>query len=182
MPAVRTPPAEPTPRRGFGREARFLVVFLLLLGGSFTLLALQPVNDHFVEPFTGLVARVSGVTLDLVGQDVTMRGTQIHGRRFAVDIKNGCNGLETVLIFLAAVLAFPAPWKARLAGLAFGILAIQAVNLLRVVALYLTGAYFPDFFDASHQVVWQTIVILCGVGLWILWADRMAMPRPAPAD
>ena len=111
----------------------------------------------------------------LLGQDVTMRGTILQSPRFAVNIRNGCNGIEAMLIFLAAVLAFPAPWRSRLLGLALGILAIQVVNLIRVVALFLTGVYFPRLFDASHTVVWQTIVILAGVLLWIYWANRFAV-------
>jgi exosortase/archaeosortase family protein len=98
-----------------------------------------------------------------------------------VNIRNGCNGVEAMLIFLAAVLAFPASWKARVAGLVLGILAIQVVNLIRVVALFLTGVYFPSIFNASHTVIWQTIVILFGVLLWIFWANRFAAP-PAPAE
>jgi exosortase H (IPTLxxWG-CTERM-specific) len=105
-----------------------------------------------------------------------MNGTIISNSRFAVNIRNGCNGIEAMLIFLAAVLAFPAPWRSRLTGLALGILAIQLVNLVRVVALFLTGVYFPKLFDTSHTVIWQTVVILSGVLLWIYWANRI--PRP----
>src|SRR5687768_11380946 len=155
------------------RELTFLILFAVLLGGSFTLISVNWVNDHVIEPFTGGIARVSGATLDLLGQDVRMQGTIIRGSRFAVNIRNGCNGVEAMLIFLAAVLAFPAPWRARLLGLAVGAVAIQAVNLVRVVALYLTGAYLPSWFDASHTVVWQTVVILFSVLLWILWANRL---------
>ena len=163
------------------RELTFLILFAVLLGGSFTLVSVNWVNDHVIEPFTGGIARVSGATLDLLGQDVHMQGTIIRGSRFAVNIRNGCNGVEAMLIFLAAVLAFPAPWRARLLGLAVGAVAIQAVNLVRVVALYLTGAYFPSWFDASHTVVWQTVIILFSVLLWILWANRLGAPRePAP--
>jgi exosortase/archaeosortase family protein len=100
----------------------------------------------------------------------------------AVNIRNGCNGVEAMMIFLAAVLAFPAPWPARLSGLALGVVAIQAVNLVRVVALFLTGVYLPRFFDASHTLVWQTVVILFSVLLWIFWANRLAGGRePAAA-
>lgn len=163
------------------RELTFLGLFILFLGGGFTLVSLNWVNDHAVEPFTAGVARVSGAALDLLGQDVKMQGTIIRSPRFAVNIRNGCNGVETMLIFLAAVLAFPAPWKARLAGLALGIVAIQLVNLVRVIALFLTGAYFPRFFDTSHTVIWQTLVIAFGVLLWVFWANRFAVPRPAAA-
>lgn len=180
-PAAAAAADSPAAGRPWRREAVFLAVFLALLAGSFTLISWNPVNDHVVEPFTAGVAKVSGATLSLLGQDVVMRGTIIESPRFAVNIRNGCNGVETMLIFLAAVLAFPAPWAARAIGLAVGIVAIQAVNLLRVVALFFTGAYFPSWFDTSHTVIWQSLVILCGVLLWILWADRVARPKRAAA-
>ncbi|REJ84151.1 MAG: exosortase H [Acidobacteria bacterium] len=181
----RTASDEPVDRKGVGGllrspEGRFLIVFMVLLSGGFVALSLNSINDHLVVPFTAGVAKLSGWALDVIGQDVTMRGTQILSERFAVDIQNGCNGLETVVIFVAAVLAFPASLRAKGIGLALGVLAIQAVNLVRVVALFLTGAYLPSLFDSSHTVIWQTIVIAFGVLLWMYWANRFALPRRAP--
>lgn len=185
-PTPATPSVSNSPDASFWRrnrrEVTFLALFLLLLGGSFTLISVNWVNDHAIEPFTAGIARVSGGVLDLMGQNITQQGTILRSPRFAVNIRNGCNGVEAMLIFLAAVLAFPAPWRSRFLGLAFGILAIQAVNLVRVVALFLTGAYFPRLFDASHTVVWQTLVILSGVLLWIFWANRFAAPPTAPPE
>src|SRR4051812_28584096 len=177
----KTPAPEDVPfwRRN-RREILFLVLFVVLLGGGFTLISLHWVNDHVIEPFTAGIARTSGGVLNAMGQHVSMDGTVIRSLHFAGNIRNGCNGGEAMLIFLAAVLAFPASWKSRLAGLALGILAIQVVNLVRVVALFLTGVYFPKIFDTSHTVIWQTIVILFGVLLWIFWANRFAAP-PDPA-
>lgn len=179
--ATPTPPPSPAVPWYRRREVAFLVLFVVLLAGSFTLISVNWVNDHVVEPFTGGVARASGAALNLLGQDVILRGTVIQGPRFAVNIRNGCNGIEAMLIFLAAVLAFPAPWRSRLLGLALGAIAIQIVNLVRVVSLYLTGAYFPKLFDASHTVIWQSVVILFSVLLWIFWANRFTAPaEPAP--
>ena len=163
------------------RELTFLILFAVLLAGGFSLISLNWVNDHAIEPLTGGIARVSGAVLNVLGQKVTMTGTVIRSPRFAVNIRNGCNGVEAMLIFLAAVLAFPASWKSRLAGLGLGIVAIQVVNLIRVVVLFLTGVYFPKIFDTSHTVIWQTIVILFGVMLWIFWANRFAAPPAEPA-
>jgi exosortase H (IPTLxxWG-CTERM-specific) len=171
--------APPSFWRSHRQEIVFLTLFVAILGGGFLLIAWNPVNDHVIEPFTAAVARTSGWVLDLIGQDVTMQGTVIRNPRFAVNIKNGCNGVETMIIFAAAVLAFPTGWRQRFAGLALGGVAIQLVNLVRVVALFLTGVYFHDLFDASHTTVWQTIVILFGVLLWILWANRFATPAAA---
>ena len=167
--------------RRYRQEIRFLVLFVGILAVSFTLIAWNPVNDHVIEPFTGGIAKVSGATLKAIGQGTTMQGSVIRSPRFAVNIKNGCNGLETVIVFASAVLAFPAAWRPKLLGLIGGVLAIQLINLVRVVALFLTGAYFPSFFDSSHTVVWQSIVVACGVLLFLVWASRWAAPRPQAA-
>jgi exosortase H (IPTLxxWG-CTERM-specific) len=168
--------------RRYRQEIQFLALFILILAGSFTLIAWNPVNDHVIEPFTGVIAKVSGKTLELLGQGTKMYGTVIRSPRFAVNIKNGCNGVEAMLIYFAAVLAFPAPWSSRIKGVIFGFFAIQLVNLIRVVALFLTGVYFPKLFDSSHTVIWQTVVILSGVLLWILWANRFAGKPEPPAE
>ena len=177
-----TPAAEPSFFRRYRQELRFLVLFVLLLGGGFTVIAWNPVNDHVIEPFTAGVAKASGAVLSAIGQGTQMQGTVIRSPRFAVNIKNGCNGVEAMIIYFAAVLAFPAPWRSKASGLLFGFLAIQLVNLLRVVALFLTGVYLPKLFDSSHTVIWQTVVILAGVLLWIVWANRLAPPARPDAD
>lgn len=160
-------------------EVKFLAVFLAILTGGFALLSWNPVNDQVIEPFTGWIARVSGATLAAIGQGTEMDGTIIRNSRFAVNIRNGCNGVEAMIIYFAAVIAFPSSTRSRLLGLAFGLVAIQIVNLIRVVALFLTGVYFPKLFDSSHTVIWQTIVILSAVVLWIVWANRFALPGKA---
>jgi exosortase H (IPTLxxWG-CTERM-specific) len=165
--------ASPTSRReSFAFLARFGALLVLL----YVAVALRPVNDAVVVPFTAAIARVSGVILNALGEPVTVAGTEIRSPAFAVRIENGCNGLETILLFAAAVLAFPAPWKRRLAGLVLGFAAIEIVNLLRVASLFWIGAHHPGLFSASHTVLWQSLVVLFGVLLFLAWAARA---RPA---
>lgn len=152
------------------RSVLFLVRFLALLVGFYALVASHPVNDAVIVPFTSGIARVSAAVLNGLGENVTVAGTQIRSSRFAVEIENGCNGVETALLFGAAVLAFPAPWQRRLFGLLFGFVAIQLINLVRVVTLFWVGAHRPALFGASHTVLWQSIVVLCGVLLFLVWA------------
>ena len=158
-------------------ETRFLILFLVILSISFTVVALKPVDQAFVVPFTTMVANVSGHLLMLFGEDMTVNGCQLTSPRFAVTIYNGCNGLITSLIFISGVLAFPARWSAKILGSIGGLLVIQAINLVRIISLFFIGIYLPDLFNSSHIFIWQSIVILFGVGLWMLWADRFASPR-----
>ncbi len=155
-------------------EYRFLIVFFTILVVGFVTIALQPVNDHAVLPYTAFVARMSGVALDLLGEDIRVDGCNLVSPRFQVAIYNGCNGLITSLIFVSGVLAFPTSLRAKVIGVVGGLFAIQLINLVRIVSLFYIGVFVPQLFNQSHIFVWQSIVILAGVTLWIFWARRYA--------
>jgi len=159
-------------------DARFLILFLGILGVSFTVIALRPVNDAVVVPYTAFIARVSGSILRFFGEQATVSGCVVSSPRFAVTIFNGCNGLITSLIFISGVLAFPARWPAKLIGVVGGLLAIQLINMVRIVSLFYIGIFFPTLFNDAHTSIWQSVVILAGVGLWVAWARLFARPEP----
>jgi exosortase H (IPTLxxWG-CTERM-specific) len=157
----------------------FLVKFFGVLIAAYLLIAWNPVNDHVIVPFTAAIAKGSGVLLNLIGQNVAVDGTVIRSSRFAVNINNGCNGVEAMLILLASIVAFPASMKARAAGLLLGALAVQALNAIRIVTLYLLGAYQPRLFDLFHTAVWQIVIILAAIGFFLMWSARVAPARVA---
>ena len=161
-------------------EARFLIVFLTVLGSSFTVVALNPVNDAIVLPYTAFVARLSGAVLRVLGEPAAVTGCVVSSPRFAVTIYNGCNGLITSLIFIAGVLAFPARWTAKLVGVVGGLVLIQILNLVRILSLFYIGIYLPDYFNDAHIYIWQSLIIIAGVALWVLWAHRSAVGDGAP--
>ena len=174
-----------SPEAGRPRAARlasylFLARFLVLLAALYFLVAWRPVNDRAIVPFTSGIASVSGAILSVMGESITVTGTTISGGGFAVNIENGCNGIETALLFVSAVLAFPASWRSRLVGAVAGLVAIELVNFVRVVSLFWIGRHYRGFFQSSHTVVWQSVVVLFGVVLFFLWAARQR--RPAPAE
>ena len=75
-----------------------------------------------------------------------------------------------MLLFACAVLAFPATPRRKLTGLVLGFLAIEALNLVRVVSLFWIGRHHPSLFASWHTVIWQSIVVLFGVLFFLLWA------------
>jgi exosortase H (IPTLxxWG-CTERM-specific) len=154
-------------------QKKFLIRFALFLVAFYALVAIRPVNDAVVVPFTAFLVRVSAGILRAIGEPVVTRGTVIQSTLFAVDVKNGCNGIEATLLLLAAMLAFPAPARARAAGLAVGFAAIQAVNLVRIVSLFWLGAHRRDVFDLFHAAVWQTLLILLAVGIFLAWGRML---------
>ncbi len=163
------------------RSLLFLARFLALLVAFYFLVAWNPINDAVIVPFTAAIARVSGTMLNGIGEKVSVAGTEIRSGSFAVQIENGCNGVEAALLFGSAVLAFPAPWRRRLTGLLAGLIAIQALNLVRVVSLFWIGAHRPALFDSSHTVLWQSAVVLASVLMFLFWAARGEKTRGAEA-
>ena len=169
----------PAPEKSRRSPKRFLIVFAVLLALFYVVIAIHPVNDHVVVPFTAAVARVSARILNALGEKVTVGGTVITSAAFSVNIENGCNGLETALLLAAAVLAFPASAKQRAAGFFGGFVVIELLNLVRVVSLFWIGAHRRSWFGSAHALVWQSVVVLAGVGLFVAWAS-LVVRRPVP--
>jgi len=157
---------------------RFVARYVVILSVGFIVIALRPVNDHVVNPYTTFVARESALVLNVFGEKAQVVGQVLSSRRFSVTIFNGCNGLEAILIFVSGVLAFPAPWLRKAAGVALGFVAIQVFNVIRVVSLFYVGIFRPQWFNVSHVFVWQSLVIVFGVVLWLLWVRRYAFASP----
>ena len=131
------------------RSLGFLLRFVALLVVFYFIVASRPVNDAVIVPFTAGIASVSGRLLNALGEKAEVSGTEIRSSSFGVNIENGCNGVETGLLFGSAVLAFPARWSRRLIGLLLGFLAIQVLNLFRVITLFWIGLHRPALFSSS---------------------------------
>ncbi len=167
-----------SPRGQNRRSFIFLARFAGLLILFYFLVAWRPINDAVIEPFTAVIASVSASILNAIGERVTVSGTEVRSAGFAVNIENGCNGIETVLLFVSAVLAFPSTARRKAFGLLLGFAAIEVLNFVRVVSLFWIGRHHPSLFSSSHTVVWQSLVVLFGVLLFLVWATRRTEAAP----
>ncbi len=154
-------------------ETRFLLKFFLCLAVFFALSSPRPMDRALVTPFTSGIAEISGAAGRALGLETRHVGTALVSPAFSVDIRNGCNGLETWFLFAAAVLAFPARPREKALGLAIGLVAIQLVNVARILVLFALGVHAPALFQRTHAVVAPAVVIVVGVGLFLAWALRV---------
>lgn len=93
-----------------------------------------------------------------------------------MQIIRGCDAIEPVAAFAAAVLASPLPTRAKVPGVLVGALVLVAINQARLVSLFLVGVYFPSVFDFIHLDVWQAALIVLAVCCWAIWV-QWAMRR-----
>jgi exosortase H (IPTLxxWG-CTERM-specific) len=155
------------------KPTRFLIRFAILLAVLYLPLTLQPVDTAVVVPFSRGIAIVSGALLNAIGQHVTVSGVVLMAGGKAVSIQNGCNGIEAIVFLVAAILAFPATWRQRFVGLVASIVIVQALNLLRVITLFLLNLYRPQWFEMFHLAVWQTVIGGAAIALFYVWTTRV---------
>jgi exosortase H (IPTLxxWG-CTERM-specific) len=160
---------------------RFVLIFVLLLAAAFAIELTPPAQAVLVVPWTEGLARLSAGVLKLFDPNVAAFGRVLQSTRngFAVSIEAGCNGVEAALILLCAMAAFPAPWKHRLVGMAIGLAAVQALNVLRVITLFYVGQWNERAFEWAHLYLWQALVMLDVLIVWMVWIR--SLPPRAPA-
>lgn len=161
---------------------RFAAMFALVGGALFAAELLEPVRAALIVPWTELLATVTGGLLALFDADVATSGVVIRSAAngFAVAIQPGCNGVEACIVLAAAVTAFPAPWAARIAGMAAGFLAIQSLNLVRLASLFYLGQWSRELFEWAHLYLWQALIMLDALVVFVLWL-RFLPPGAAAA-
>jgi exosortase H (IPTLxxWG-CTERM-specific) len=169
---------------------RFALVFIIILAVLFWLNVLGPVQENVILPFTSGLAWVCTSLIHMVDGDVIATGKTISSRitGWAVSIEPGCNGVEAVIILASAIFAFPAPWKHRFIGFALGFLAIQGLNIVRIISLFYIGLWERNacvpgaechtvWFEWFHLYLWQALIILDALVVWLIWLRYL--PRTA---
>ena len=159
-----------------------LLVFAILLMTLFIIELLGPVQAWVIQPFTAAVAQASAVVLQTFDSTVQAHGIVLSNSETgaAVSIQPGCNGVEAMIVVLAAIAATPAGWKQKLFGLALGFLAIQTLNVVRIISLFYLLQWNPVWFEWAHLYLWQALIMLDGLIVYLLWV-RM-LPGPATGD
>jgi exosortase H (IPTLxxWG-CTERM-specific) len=164
---------------------RFFLGFLILQAALFGAELTPWGQAWFVTPWTNTLAAISADVVKLFDAQVIAEGKLLQSERngFAVSIEAGCNGVEATIVLVAAMLAFPASWQRKLAGLAIGIVAVQGLNVIRVISLFYLGQWSQDAFEFAHRYVWQALIMLDVLVIWLLWVRTVprAGSSPVPA-
>ena len=152
---------------GLGFSLRFFA-YLLLFSVVFWLFSL---HEHLGQVQRS-IASLSAAIERLAGGHAVATQEDIVVQTMTMTINHECTGIFVYMLFIAFVLAYPAPWAGRLSGLAVGIPLIFVVNVLRLATLARVVEIYPQAFFYLHEYVWQgifTVFVLVGA---IAWAER----------
>ena len=169
--------ADPTGRRPTGERSgeqasgpSWVVGFVLRLLAGWALaigaLTLVPGIEH--RAVAGTVASVDGVLRAATLRPETSGATIRLGDNALIIIPE-CTPVMPVLMLTIAMAAYPAPLRWKLAGIGAGIVALWVFNVVRMLALFATLAWWPQSFKFMHVYLWQTITLLVVCGLFLAW-------------
>lgn len=159
---------------------RFLLIFVILQLVLFGIELTQPVQLHLVLPWTTLLARACVAIVTQFDANAAAIGKILWNPAtgFGVSIEPGCNGVEACIILFAAIIAFPSTWKHRAWGLGIGFVAVQALNVVRVISLFYLGQWNDTAFKIAHEFLWQGLIMLDVLVVWLLWVRANPVDRP----
>lgn len=150
---------------------RFLGLFFCVMAGLFVLELLPVGQRYLVTPLTIALTHSCVFIIELLGRELLVDGILIidNATGFAVQIAAGCNGVEAMILLVAAIIAFPAPWRYKLMGLALGLVSIQLLNIVRIVSLFYLGIFYKPAFEWAHLYIWQALIMLDTLLVWMVW-------------
>lgn len=178
-------PRKPRPAKR-SSALRFMLVFCSAALAGFALEVTPWVDTHLVTPFITGLAWLTGVLINLFGglAEVTEVVIRHPLNQFALQIANGCSGIEATILLAAGMVAFPATWRERALGWAAGTTAIMALNVVRIISLYYIGQHSMEWFDWAHLYAWDVLIMLDGMVVfffWIRWLPSAGQSGAVPA-
>jgi exosortase/archaeosortase family protein len=156
---------------GYKRVIIPCVIFFILVGILIFIYSRLVTSSPF-HGFMAFTAQITGYMLNITGRGVNVEDTVVSSSQFAFQIVDLCTAVMPMMIFTAAVLSYPSRLKEKLLGLIIGLAGIFLINQIRLVSLFYIGIYLPDIFEAAHLLVWQSLMILLAIGLWLLWVYK----------
>ncbi len=164
------------------REIRFFGLFILFF---FTFQTAYYFARPYTTPFLvdKLTTGVSSKIINFITpkERTFVREGAITDGNFSVEIRRGCEGIEGMLLLIAAIAAFPARMGTKLMGMCGGVLFIYGFNLARIAGLYYVVKYKPALFDMMHVYVGQIIIIFIALAFFMGWLSTLEKSKTKPA-
>lgn len=160
---------------------RFVITYIILMNVFFFFYLYKPIVNiiNIGKVYNHFVVVTLSKMLNAIGLHCTYQGFIIMLPTLSLDVKFGCNGLEAVMIYSIAVMAYPAGWKKKLIGIIAGFFVIQIANFLRMVMLVYSGVHLRNLFDYIHIYIAQGIMIALALGIFFIYLNYANAPKKA---
>ena len=161
--------------------------FIYFIGIQLVLFSIEQSNNvqtNIIIPFTEMIAHISVWVVKLFDANVISHGVILQQVEsgFSVSIQSGCNGVEAILVLVAAIVAFPSPWKYKFWGIITGFFAVELLNIVRIISLFYLGQWSATIFEWAHLYIWQALIMLDVLIIFLLWLRLLSTQQGVEVD
>jgi exosortase family protein XrtF len=166
------------------KEYRQAIIFIIVFIGLYLLL--NTVYGIFIayyapdtDPITYMVSNQVATVLSLFHEHVS--AVQIAGQPKVpiqlglvrvVNVYEGCNSINVMIVFTAFVAAFTSSWRRTIVFWLMGIGIIYIMNIVRVTLLFEVAYYYPDHLYLFHKYLFTGFIYAVVFYLWYVWIKR----------
>jgi exosortase/archaeosortase family protein len=163
-------PMEHSRRAALARIGLFLSVFAVLQ------LSWQALHGSRFERFVvdECTVRPAAYIASLLTPDIGVRaeGSSLRAPGGGLNILNGCEGIEALLLLLAAFAVAPVSSRSRALGMLCGVAVVFLVNQARVLTLFYAFRADRALFDRLHSTVTPIAVVLFVGAYFYAWSTH----------
>jgi len=164
---------------------RFAIRFLGIFLGLYVVLNLAyqfwiDRQQNRADPATRLVSQHTAWCLRLSGEEVVLEERPgvatvlvIRGDRAVLEVFEGCNGLNVMIVFISFLLAFGGRWRALVWFLPLGLGLLHMANVARIILLYGVALAYAEYFYWVHKYLFTATLYAVVFLLWWIWIERV---------
>lgn len=166
------------------KDQKAIIFFLLKFVGLYivlnTVYALWTSSyEPLPDPMTKLVTDNSVSLISLkeknvtVGEPVNPNVPVINNGTTVIEVFEGCNGINVMIVFLSFVIAFTGSLKKTFWFIVVGLALIYIANLFRVSLLYFVSKYYHDSLYFFHKYLFTGLLYILVFVLWYFWVTKI---------
>lgn len=156
---------------------QFVGIFLLIVGSYYAFITSD--LKEILGGYLALTAKLSSFFLNILGEESSVNAQVINSTRTSISIGFGCDGLDPIAIFFAAVVATPVKWLYKLIGIVIGAVIIYFFNFARIIGLYYIRINWSEAFDSMHFEIFPIFFIILSIVLYGFWQYLVLKRRKA---
>lgn len=167
------------------RSNWYAIRFLLVFVGVY--LTLNTMYAFYIEhyrpssdPFTQSIAKQAAVLLRAADPSIQITPSAstpfvslYDDRGHVIDVFEGCNGINVMVVYISFLLAFWGSWRLLAMFAVGGMVVIHAMNLIRITLLFGVVCYFPDQLYFFHKYLFTGVIYVVVFVLWYFWVKRV---------
>jgi exosortase family protein XrtF len=126
---------------------------------------------------TVFIIKSCGADVSVIDSNKSPTSLIVLKKRSVLAVYEGCNGINTMIIFVAFLFAFGPLSKSQWWFLPLGLAIIHLANLARIALLFYVSEYLPKYMYFTHKYLFTATLYCVVFLLWVWWVRKFSLKK-----